>query len=73
VVPRFDGRRGHPVFFGPDPLDEVLALESGQGANQVVRRRPDRVVEVEVEDPAVVSDLDTPAEFEHWQSKHTDL
>ncbi len=67
VVPRFGGRRGHPVFFGGGPLREVLDLGPGEGANQVVRRQPARVIEVDVDDPAVVADLDTPEELATWQ------
>lgn len=68
VVPRFGPRRGHPVFFGADPLREVLDLGPGEGANQVVRRHPARVIEVDVGDPSVVADLDTPEDLARWQA-----
>ncbi len=66
VLPVFEGRRGHPVLFGRDALDEVAALPVGRGAHTVVRARPERVVEVTVDDPAVVADIDTPEDWERW-------
>jgi molybdenum cofactor cytidylyltransferase len=72
VVPRFGGRRGHPVYFGAEPLGEVLALGPERGANEVVRRVPARVFDVDVPDPAVIVDLDTPREYDEWRSKSTE-
>ena len=67
TMPVFEGRRGHPVLFSRDVLEEILALPANTGANMVVRRDPDRVVQVVVPDPAVVVDIDTPDQFEHWK------
>ena len=63
VLPVRNGRRGHPVVFGKLVLDEVLRLPPDRGANLVVRARPERVVEVRVDDPGVLVDVDTPEEF----------
>ena len=64
VVPVFDGRRGHPVLFAAEVLQEILALPPSQGANIVVRRVPGRIVEVAVDSPGILIDVDTPEEFE---------
>lgn len=66
VVPVQEGRRGHPVLFSAAVLGEILSLRPDRGANSVVRADPDRVIEVPVEDPSVVEDIDTPADFERW-------
>jgi molybdenum cofactor cytidylyltransferase len=63
VIPVFGGRRGHPVLFGREALAEVMALASDRGTNEVVRARPERVIEVAVRDPGVLLDIDTPEEF----------
>ena len=63
VLPVFNGRRGHPVAFGRDLFDEILALDSTQGLNLVVRREPSRIAEVSVNDPGVLVDVDTPDQF----------
>lgn len=60
VVPRHRGRRGHPVVFGRDLFREILDTPDADGARPVVRKDPDRVLEVEVDDPRVLLDIDTP-------------
>ena len=64
VQPTFKGRRGHPVFFGADVLREILRLPSSQGADVVVRRDPARIIEIPVNTPGVLTDIDTPEEYE---------
>ena len=68
VLPVFNRRRGHPVLFGRDILAEILALESSEGANTVVRRDPSRVIEVQVDDPGVLLDIDTPEQTKNLDS-----
>ena len=46
VVPVFEGRRGHPVLFASEVLQEILDLPVSQGANIVVHKDPARIVEV---------------------------
>src|SRR5262249_26319181 len=70
VVPTFKGRKGHPVLFGATILQEVLALSASEGANIVVRRDPGRIVQVSVNSPGVLVDVDTPEDFRQLQSKY---
>jgi molybdenum cofactor cytidylyltransferase len=64
VLPTYRGRRGHPVLFGRAVLDEILALPETIGANSVVWRDPKRITEVEVDDPGLLIDVDTPEQYE---------
>ena len=64
ILPTYQGRRGHPVLFAREVLDEILALPISVGANIVVRRDPSRVIEVAVTDRGVILDVDTPEQFE---------
>ena len=64
VIPVFKGRRGHPVLFAAEALQEVLALPPSQGANIVVRKDPSRIMELAVDAPGVLIDVDTPEDFE---------
>lgn len=63
VLPQYRGERGHPVGFGAVCRDSLLALTGPQGAAPVVRKQiaanPDRVLELELDDPGVVTDIDT--------------
>ena len=65
VIPVFNGRRGHPVLFSAEVLQEILALPSSQGANIVVRKVPDRIFEVTVDAPGILVDIDTPEDFKN--------
>jgi molybdenum cofactor cytidylyltransferase len=63
VLPVFQGKRGHPVIFAADVFSEILNLSPDQGLNTVVRRTPGRIIEVLVNSPGVLADIDTPEEF----------
>ena len=64
VVGRHAGKRGHPVIFSRPLFAELLAAPEEQGAKVVVNRDPQRIVYVDVDDPGVTLDLDTPADLE---------
>ena len=70
VLPVYQGRRGHPVLFGSDILQEILALPAFQGANIVVRKDPNRIVQVSVDAPGILVDVDTPDDFQRLQNEH---
>lgn len=60
VIARYDGHRGHPVLFDRAVFAELMAAPEDQGARVVVNADPSRVRYVDVDDPGVVLDLDTP-------------
>jgi len=62
VVPIFAGQRGHPVGFGRRFRDDLLALSGDAGARAILTRHPSAVHQLEVIDPGVVQDVDTPAD-----------
>jgi molybdenum cofactor cytidylyltransferase len=62
VVPVFAGQRGHPVGFGGRFRDHLLALSGDAGARAVLATHASAVLQLEVDDPGVVQDVDTPAD-----------
>lgn len=56
------GRRGHPVAFAAELYSELVLLAGDDGARRVVARYP--AYGVEVDDPGVLLDIDTPAELQ---------
>jgi len=64
IIPTCKGRRGHPVIFGRSVFGELLDAPADQGARAVVRRLPERVLELEVGDEAILTDVDTPEHYE---------
>ena len=63
VVPRFHGRRGHPVIFARALFSELLAAPPDQGAKTVVHAHRDETLEIDTEDEGILIDIDTPEEY----------
>jgi len=64
LFPRHGGRRGHPVLLGHQVLDEVLGLPRAATLRAVTLANEARNADVDVVDPWVVSDLDTPDDYQ---------
>ena len=60
----YRGRHGHPVLFKRAVFRELHSADAHIGAKAVVRADPRRVLDVEVDDPGVTMDVDTPADYE---------
>ena len=63
VVPRYQGRRGHPVIFSSALFAELLAAPLDQGAKTVVHAHRDETLEIDTEDEGVTIDINTPEEY----------
>jgi molybdenum cofactor cytidylyltransferase len=63
VIPVFRGRRGHPVLVDLKYRAGVLSLDPADGLRRLLRGHADDVAEVEVEDPNILRDLDTPEDY----------
>ena len=68
VIPLHEGRRGHPVGFGRQFFDQLSALEGDAGAKAVLLNSADKVLEVYVDDPGVLQDIDQPEDLERKPS-----
>lgn len=62
-IPRFEGRRGHPIWFSRELIPEFLALPAGAAARDVVRAHYPEAAWVDVDDPGVLADIDDPAAY----------
>ncbi len=63
VVPKFQGRRGHPVVLSRALFEQFGSLAPDQGANTVVRKYREATELVEVNDPGVLLDVDDPETY----------
>jgi molybdenum cofactor cytidylyltransferase len=57
------GRHGHPVLFSRAVFDDLRRADPAIGARSVVRAHAPLVVDVEVDDPGVLADVDTPEDY----------
>jgi molybdenum cofactor cytidylyltransferase len=62
-VPRYQGRRGHPVWFRRELIAEFLALPETGAARDVVRAHSAETEFLDVDDAGVVADIDDPAAY----------
>ncbi len=73
VVPSHAGRRGHPVLLSGALRAELLALGDDEPLRAVLNRDPSRVHHVEVDDPSIRVDMDTPEDYarclEAWRKR----
>ncbi len=63
VVPTLDGRGGHPILVGADLLDAIRNLGPDAPLRDLLRSR--NRVNVAVNDPGILIDLDTPDDLRH--------
>ena len=63
VIARNDGRRGHPVVFDRVLFAEILSAPEKEGARYVVNADASRVFYVDLDDPGINLDLDTPSDL----------
>ena len=63
VLPRYGGRRGHPVLFSRQLFSELLETPVDQGAKAVVHAHREETLEIETEDEGVTVDIDTPEDY----------
>lgn len=64
AVPSYRGRRGHPLLFCGSYRQELLDLPPHLGLRELLRRHADRVEYLEMEDASLLTDMDTPADYE---------
>ena len=60
VVPRYQGKRGHPVIFSRALFAELLNAPLDQGAKAVVNAHRDDTLEIDTDDAGIAVDIDTP-------------
>ena len=69
VVPFFRGRRGNPVILDSAYNEAILDVAGETGCRRVIRRNPDQVFVVEMENDHAVRDVDTMEDYERLVSE----
>ena len=66
VVPTFRGRRGAPVTFGRRWFSRLEELRGDQGARPLLGALAEHVLEVELDSPRALEDVDTEPDARSW-------
>ena len=64
VIPSMQGNHGHPVLYGPEAIQSALNLRKDQTAKDLRDIYNDRILYVEVDDPGILIDIDTPEDYQ---------
>ena len=70
TVPAYGNAHGHPVCISRALVDEILALPLSAMASDVIHRYVEQTCYFEVDDPAVVTDIDDPAAYAELLTGH---
>jgi molybdenum cofactor cytidylyltransferase len=64
TIPLYGGIRGNPVVLSSQLVPEIEYLEGDSGAKQLTQKHSGKVMWVEVDDPGVLVDVDTPHDYQ---------
>jgi CTP:molybdopterin cytidylyltransferase MocA len=63
LLPTFDNKHGHPILINASAIDEILQLPHGATLKTITSRHVSSTLEIEVDDSAILDDIDTPADY----------
>jgi len=63
IVPSYNMHRGHPWLVQKRYWSEILEMKSGESLRDFLNRHRDEIRYVNVDDPGVMQDLDTPEDY----------
>ena len=66
TIPSFKGQKGNPVIWGRSFFDDLSNLEGDVGGRTLFSEHPAAINILEMENPWVVKDTDTPEDFENF-------
>jgi len=64
LIPTHQGRRGHPTLIAWRHVAGIRALPAGEGLNAYFRAHAEETLELPLASSGVLSDLDTPEDYE---------
>ncbi len=59
------GKRGHPLLFSSGFAGEILEMSGSQSLRNLLERHADRVIEVPVDSPEILRDIDTEKDYQY--------
>ena len=72
AVPVYNGSRGNPVLLDRSVFSDVTMLSGDVGFRAIFGNHAESILKVPVEDPAVLIDLDTPADIQRFEQSETE-
>ncbi len=69
VLPIYQGKRGHPILFDLKYRMEIKNLNPEIGLKQLIQLHPEDILEIPVNEPGIIYDLDTPEDYALFYSE----
>jgi molybdenum cofactor cytidylyltransferase len=69
ALPVWQGHHGHPLAIAPELIPEIEDLDPAIGLRQLRDRHAAATLWIEVDDPGVAQDIDTPEDYRRWTDK----
>ena len=69
LLPRFNGERGNPVIFSSKYKSDILHHEDPEGCKGIIKQDPDQIVWIDMNNDAVLVDMDTPEDYNRLSQK----
>lgn len=66
VVPTYQGKRGNPIIISESCRADILAGTRNLGCRKFIEKNPELVRMIEMPNPSVVIDLDTPQQYMNY-------
>ncbi len=66
VMPRVQGKRGHPLVLPWTLARQIRHLPPDTGVNALLSLHEERFDLIDVDDPGALADLDTPDDYRRW-------
>lgn len=63
ILPRTNGRRGHPALVSRRIVPELLSLRDGAQARDIVHRHESEIQYVDVDEPGILHDIDDAEQY----------
>ena len=63
VLPAYQAKGGHPILIPPSVARQIVDAEVSGGLRMFWKDNPQTVVRIEVSDPGIVLDIDTPEDL----------
>jgi molybdenum cofactor cytidylyltransferase len=63
-IPTYNTRRGHPVLFRANMINDLISASSSIGARQVINRNPKRICEVPTDEEGILLNIDSQTDYD---------
>ena len=63
IIPMFKGQKGNPVLFPKSFEEKLSSIQGDYGAKKILEINKREVLNLEINDPGIIKDLDVPSDF----------